>query len=314
MEISLTRKFKRLKPFIYLKNIFFELIYLLITRNETIYKNFKPPLIQIEPTNYCNLNCICCPISRSSRKKGFMDFNLFKKIIDDASQIGMKNVLLFLHGESFLHPQIISMISYIKSRGLYVRITTNGMLLNREIIDAILRSGVNDEDVIRFSLLGYSKEVHEKIMSGVKHEKVIKNIIDFLDLRKKYGLKGPILETFFLTIPENNHERKDFIKCWSKIVEYVDSTEESKSFREYKRKITTMPREKACNNLLDRIVVFWNGDVTICYHDLNGEYILGNLNKQSINEIWNSKKYKSIKKLLKEKQFEKIPLCSNCDF
>ncbi|GAI91258.1 unnamed protein product, partial [marine sediment metagenome] len=90
-----------------------------------------------------------------------MDFDFFKRIIDDASQIGVKTIHLYLHGESLLHPQLVEMISYIKSKNLEFNLTTNGMLLNKEKIELILHSGVSSADHIVFSILGYSKEVHE---------------------------------------------------------------------------------------------------------------------------------------------------------
>src|SRR5512135_3132775 len=49
-----------------------------------------PPSIQIEPTLFCNADCITCCRSKGTRKQGSMDWNLFTRIIDDASQIGVK--------------------------------------------------------------------------------------------------------------------------------------------------------------------------------------------------------------------------------
>lgn len=62
-----------------------------------------PQTLSIEPTNYCNLACISCSSQIISRDKGYMDFDLFKKIIDDASNIGVSSVHLWLHGEPLLH-------------------------------------------------------------------------------------------------------------------------------------------------------------------------------------------------------------------
>ena len=83
-----------------------------------------------------------------------MDFELFQRIIDEAARVGVKRVHLYLHGEPLLHPQIVDMISYIKSRNLVVHLTTNGMLLDKEKAEAILRSGVNGADHFRISVLG----------------------------------------------------------------------------------------------------------------------------------------------------------------
>lgn len=274
-----------------------------------------PPSLQIEPTNYCNVNCICCPASRSSRQRGYMDLNLFQRIIDDASPIGVQRVRLFLHGEPMLHPQIIEMISYIKSKGLAVHVTTNGMLFNRERIEAILRSGVNSADQITFSILGYSEEVHERIMRGVNHDKVLKNISDFLELRREHRVNGPVVETIFYTIPENEDEEERFLKYWRGKVDHARlGGRISESFSEYKRQGQTIaPRKQTCSNLWERMTVFWNGDVTICCEDVDGDWLLGSLTKHSIREIWNSEQLLSIRKIHKERQFPEFPFCSKCD-
>jgi len=91
-----------------------------------------PPAIQIEPTNFCNAKCISCSAPRSSRNKGYMDFKFFKKIVDEASQIGTKRIDLYLHGEPLLHSGLIDMIRLIKRLGIKIQIATNGMLLNKK--------------------------------------------------------------------------------------------------------------------------------------------------------------------------------------
>ncbi|MCK4799188.1 MAG: radical SAM protein, partial [Spirochaetes bacterium] len=156
-----------------------------------------PPSLQLEPTNKCNLSCICCSRNKMDREQGYMDMDLFKKIIDNAFEIGIKRVHLYLHGEPLQHPNIIDMIGYIKSKNIGISMTTNGMDLDKRKIKLILNSGVNIADHIIFSILGYSKDVHEKIMRGVNHDKVLKNVLDFIELRKKYKAKGPIIETVF---------------------------------------------------------------------------------------------------------------------
>ncbi|MCA1766344.1 MAG: radical SAM protein, partial [Desulfobulbaceae bacterium] len=102
-----------------------------------------PLSIQIEPTNYCNLSCVFCSTGKSPRKKNYMDFALFEKIVDDASGIGVKRIHLYLHGEPMLHKQIVKMIRHIKQKGLGVTITSNGMLFDKSTIKEILESGVN---------------------------------------------------------------------------------------------------------------------------------------------------------------------------
>ena len=305
---------KTLRSIKFLRVLYLDFFTILPRIGITFYTKM-PPRLEIEPTNYCNLNCLYCSRQQSSREKGYMKFDLFKKIIDDASQIGVLGIDLYLLGESLLHPQFVEMISYIKSKDLRVNVVTNGMLFDREKIEAILQSGLNITDNITFSIYGYSKEVNERLMKGVNHDKVLKNIHDFLKLRKKYNGKGPSIETIFYPVPENENETDQYVKYWYGIVDRVIVRRISKSFANLKKeeKNITMPRRKNCWILWNRLTIFWNGDVTFCGCDIDGDYVLDNLKEKSIKEIWNSKQLLSIKKLHDKKQFQKNPICSNCD-
>jgi len=274
-----------------------------------------PPSLQIEPTNICNARCLCCPTWTSPRPKGYMEYSLFEKIINDAAQIGVRRIRLFLHGEPMLHPKIIDMLGYIKSKGLALNLTTNGIRFNKEIIKAILSSGVNSADHITFSILGYSKHVHEMIMPGVNHEKVMKNISDFLEERKEHRMNGPVIETIFYAMPDNEFEETQYFDYWRGKVDHARlGGRISESFAEYnqqEKKIT--PRMQTCTNIWERLTVLWNGDVTLCCQDVNGDWIIGNLKNQSIQEVWNSEQLLSIKRIHKEKRFRNFPFCYQCD-
>ncbi len=89
-----------------------------------------------------------------------MDFDLFRSIVNGASEIGVKRIHLYLHGEPMLHPRIEEMIQFIKSKDLRLSLTTNGMLFDRQRIRNILDSGLDSGDHIIFSLLGLSQETH----------------------------------------------------------------------------------------------------------------------------------------------------------
>jgi len=274
-----------------------------------------PPTIQVEPTNYCNLSCICCSAPRSVRKKGYMEFDLFKKIVDDASHIGVRKVSLFLHGEPLLHPEIIEMLRYIKTRNLCIELATNGLLFNKEQIDSVLKSGLRRDDTIRFSILGFSKEVHEAVQQGISHEVVLTNLTEFIEMRKKSGQKSPSTKITYYVIPENENEKDEFKRYWQGKVDFLSVGSASIKFREYKGSSTILsPRKTYCRDFWNRMTIFWNGDVSMCCVDVDGDYVVGNLEKQTIKEIWNGSQMSALRKLHKERQFHKLPLCSNCDF
>jgi radical SAM protein with 4Fe4S-binding SPASM domain len=244
-----------------------------------------------------------------------MDIELFYKIINDASQIGVKRIILFLHGEPFLHPQIIDMIRYIKQKDLAFNVTTNGVPLNQKKIENLLSSGITSADYFSFSIMGSSKEVHESVMRGGNYNRTEKNLHSFLDQRKIKKSNGPVIETTYYAMDENEHEENEYIKKWRGVVDHaIVSGRISESFSNYKLdKKSLVIRRQTCSHLWQKMTIFWNGDVTICNQDVDGEWIIGNLNNQAIQDVWKSEKLLSIKKKHKNKRFKDLPLCYQCD-
>ena len=279
-------------------------------------KNAIPMCLQIEPTNFCHLNCICCSNNRSERKKGYMDLNLFRKIIKDASENRIKRVHLYLHGEPLLHPEIITMIKLVKESGLSITLATNGMHFTRDFSRAVLETEVDWGDHFMFSVLGHTKSTHENIMKGVNHEVVVHNIIDFYKLRNEKKMNGPIIEVVFYTMPENRSEIKEYQYFWYNRVDHVRIVNTiSYSFANYAQENQcSLKREKTCRLLWERMPVFWDGSVTICDQDLGGKYVFGDLVNDSIRQLWHDPNLSQIRELHLKKQFNDIEMCSKCDW
>jgi len=153
----------------------------LLRRRETTPTG--PLYLNIEPTNACNLKCHTCSID-GTRKRGFMDLDLFRKIVDQAPKAGVYEVALFLGGEPLLHKDLPYMVKYVVSKGLDARIYTNACMLTREKSEALLDAGLS---FLGISFDGDNKEDYEKMRVGANYEKVLENVLTFLRLKKKKG-------------------------------------------------------------------------------------------------------------------------------
>ena len=303
---------KFLKSFRDVQYLTQKIAYLLPRLTGRVVDSEIPPAIQIEPTLACNVDCITCCRSKGTRPVGSMDFFLFQKIIDDAARTGVRRVLLFVFGEPLLHPLIIEMIRYIKTRGLAFHLTTNGELLDRSMGEALLRAGVTSADYVTFSILGFSAAVHEQVMVGINHDRVLANVHQFVQSRKLLGINGPVIETVFYAIPENRHELVPFLDYWGKIADHaIDGGNALEAFIDQQQAKKCQTR--TCITLWERMVVLWNGDVSMCGMDLDGKWLVGNLRDQSIREVWQSEALRHIRELHKEGGFDQISLCKFCD-
>ena len=126
-----------------------------------------PIRLWIEPTPYCNLKCPMCPqsdpkINEVTKGKTHMDFELYKKIIDEAAG-HVYDINLAHRGESTFHKGLPEMIQYASEKGIKTRLHTNATILNEKMSKAILESGL---DLLSFSFDGFKKEPYEKIRIG----------------------------------------------------------------------------------------------------------------------------------------------------
>jgi MoaA/NifB/PqqE/SkfB family radical SAM enzyme len=101
-----------------------------------------PDAIKIELTSYCNYNCTYCATKRKLRPQGIMDKDFLYRILKETKKIGVKEIGLFLLGESFLVKELAEYIRYAKDKvGIeYVFITTNGSLCDLERMKPIINA------------------------------------------------------------------------------------------------------------------------------------------------------------------------------
>ena len=111
--------------------------------------NFDYPLyLLIEPVSTCNLRCpFCFQTDKSFTKKpfmGVMDFELFKKIVDEANEIGVRAITLGSRGEPTLHKKFSEMVEYIsKKKNIFeLKINTNATFLTDKVSKTVLKNNV----------------------------------------------------------------------------------------------------------------------------------------------------------------------------
>ena len=69
-----------------------------------------PQYVFVAISNICNLNCVMCRPNQNSAKKGFMDFGLYCKVMDELKSLGVKGINIYNVNEPLLHPQFLDML------------------------------------------------------------------------------------------------------------------------------------------------------------------------------------------------------------
>jgi len=175
--------------------------------------------IFLSPTNFCNCRCIMCPNSRIKGKRGFLDWELFVRIINNIKSFYKNSDFLELHfysdGEPFFHPRYVEMLEYIDHNlsDVIVQINTNGCLLNKERIDRILKLH-NNNYVFVFSMDASNKGLYERIRIGGDYNSMEQNIMYFLEQKKRKKIRNPYVVLQFIVMPINEHDRHNFYWKW----------------------------------------------------------------------------------------------------
>lgn len=166
-------------------------------------KNIYPIYLEIAPSGGCNHRCVYCALDFMEYKPRFLLTDLLKKRISEMSSLGVKSIMFAGEGEPLLHKDIASIINHTKKSGIDVAITTNGVFLNKELVDEAL----SNITWIKISINGASEKIYKKIHRAVSGdlEKVIKNLSYAAKLRKQKNYKCTLGMQIVL-LPENRDE------------------------------------------------------------------------------------------------------------
>lgn len=164
-----------------------------------------PAHIQIEPINDCNLRCISCPRAKLVDSPGAMALAQYKEIIMATQP---KYVTLSGLGETLLHPEIDTMISFCRGKGIYVNLTTNGTLLDAQKASALLDSGLNE---LSISLDAADRQTYRSIRTVDLWDQLIANLTSFIQLRNQRKQAIPLVRAQFVLQKKNFSQITNFV-------------------------------------------------------------------------------------------------------
>ena len=277
-----------------------------------------PTVLMIENTNHCNAECVMCPRDTLSRKRGFMDFGLFEKIMKEVSSVRRKPVT-HLHGfgEPLLDKLLAERIQLAKTCGIkHTYIVTNASLLFPETSRKIIGVGL---DKMKISFYGTDEESYNTTMKRLNFKVTFQNITEFLRIRKDMERGNPRLILQYLPNETNHAKTEEFKALWSSLIDTkVGDCLNVSSLHNY-------GGGRAYNHLGKKIVsvcyfpwtsmsVLWDGRVVTCCMDSNGVQVLGDLNSQTVQEVWNGPVLSGARDNFRKLDYSNYPVCLSCDW
>ncbi len=277
---------------------------------------FKLKEILIDVSASCNAECPFCPriFIPENRSKGFINLELYSKILEDAKDNGINKLRLYATAEPTMHPKFDKIIDIAKEKGFYISLSTNASLLHKHM-ESIIKI-----DYLQYSIEGWDKESYEKYRYPLKFERIFENIKNFYEFSKNYE-KKPIMSTNLLITKNTNIEK--YIDLWGKYmgninihfmynpVAYENGKFVAKNL-DTQNEYFNLDKQKKnfyCSYPFETFMVAFDGKVSLCCDDFAAELELGNSNEMTIKEVFYTKKMNNIRN-----QFynQKLDLCKDC--
>lgn len=288
-----------------------------------------PFSISIEPTTACNLRCPECPsgLRAFSRPTGNLRSDFFRKTIDDLHR-DLSILIFYFQGEPYINPDFLDMVQYASQRGIYTITSTNGHFLNEENARKTIESGL---DRLIISVDGSTQEVYEQYRKSGKLEVVLQGARNVVKWKKELKSKTPHLIFQFLVVRPNEHQIPEIYKLaeeigidevrlkTAQIYDYAQGNPlipNQDRYSRYRKQADGSYRIKNqllnhCWKLWHACVITWDGVVVPCCFDKDAQHRMGNLQEQSLRELWQQEPYREFRKQLLKGR-DKIDICTNC--
>lgn len=305
---------------------------------------FYPHYIEVEVSTLCNLRCKMCEHTYWKEKSQMMSFEQLKKIVEQFPKlkwIGLTGI-----GESFLNPDFMKMVKYVKGKSLYLELYDTFFLIDEKFSRGLIEAGV---DRMIVSIDAATPKTYEKIRVGAKFDRVLENIKGLRRLKKKMKAHYPEITFHYIISKTNIHEVLPFVSFVKKIMGKENTsilfTGVLHEFPEIKELITEIPDElveKAGEKARKLgIKIAWNRNIpgerdsiikcnewTMPFIFVDGTVVpccagneankrsyqrktsMGNVFKTSFKKIWEGPKYKALRKMVHDGKIP--PACKYC--
>lgn len=242
-------------------------------------KNGRYPLFQqvlIETRTDCNGHCPFCPQHYNQKKLGIMTWDCYCRVIDQLCEIGYNGrVALMISNEPLLETRLVDMIQYAKKRSprLFLDITTNGRLLNLEVVDHLFTIGLDNINVNDYR--GDRDQYPDRLSPNLE------------PIQEAYSNNAKI--TF---------QKRRLDELWPNYGGNIPQERQSQ-------------HSGFCNFPFRKLNIAYDGSIILCCDDFMYKTSFGNVMERSLVDCWNDPKYDEYRSALL--QNKRIGLCAKCN-
>ena len=245
-----------------------------------------PTEIEISESGTCNRKCSFCPRSAPDfeDRKEFISNELHLKLCKELNKLNYKGTIRYSgFVEPLIDKNIFNLIDMARKNApdINIELVTNGDPLNMKRLKKLFLSGLN------------------KILISAYDGK------DEADKLEQLCTEAGLKKTQYIVRRRYYSEDQDFGITLSNRAGLMENAE-------FKIESLKQSLNKPCYIPAYTFFLDYQGDVLMCPHDWGKKIILGNLNNETLMNIWFSKKSMSIRKMLHKANRNFTP-CNVCD-
>lgn len=251
-----------------------------------------PHNMMVELTNACNHQCIFCSHKSMKRKTGFCDRDAMLDIIQQAYELGTREVGFYLCGEPLLSKDLEFFVDSCKKMGFeYIYLTTNGVFADKERIKKLCGLGLSS---IKFSIDAATAETYSRIHGKNDFDAVKNNLFDIISLRDGGGVIDIGVFASYCVLKSNEGEVQKFKEEIGKHLDDVSIDTAFEQGGETPELIDELlDRSKRfgrtpCEMVFNRFHVTYEGYLTACCADMNNMLAYADCTKEPLKDAWHN--------------------------
>jgi radical SAM protein with 4Fe4S-binding SPASM domain len=310
----------------------------------------KPKIYNIETTNYCNMKCVMCPRTMyMTRKNIWIDDSMFENLTDNIKKYSDKDLNHFfdwvendykqsmkevsengfyfsvvsqhlvLHGfgEPFLDKNLLKRINTCTKKNIPTYFSCTPATMTLEKAEKAMMAGLG---VLKFSLDALDeKKIQEIRGKKANFKESIDKILHLIEFKKKNNLNTLLVPCMIdLSMEETDTEmHKEFLSFWKDkdVFAYIKSQDNRWLYENDKDlKSKSHYSKQYCEYPWLSLSVMADGNVVPCTQISNSELVMGNINENTLEEIWNGENYTKLRQMHVDGSFPKGHKCKDkCD-
>lgn len=268
----------------------------------------------IELSNACNHACIFCTHQKMKRPVGRINKDFAYDILQQAYDLGTREVGFYATGEPFIVPDLADYIRKAKDIGYtYVYLTSNGALATPERVREVIDAGL---DSIKFSINAPQKKLYKFIHGKDDFDTVLENLKYLNEYREISKKNYKIYVTGILTRFTENLKDK-YYEIFGNLSDQVvfkyvyNQGGYMQEIDKYLRCDCDKEERRRCNLPFDAISVTQEGYLSVENADYENMLIVADLNKVSLHDGWYGEKMQEIRRKFLDDDLSGT-LCDGC--